>query len=106
VYELAGKLSRAFSSSACAAFMMAADVLGRVLRLGEPGFRGRGGGALSGSALRWSIQSHPLQPATYLSHIGIILESDDENECECRTSSRSRESSRSTEGIVCGLVEV
>ena len=51
VYELAGKLSRAFSSSAFAACIMAADVLGRVVRLGEPGFNGNGGGARSGSAL-------------------------------------------------------
>jgi hypothetical protein len=51
VYELAGILSRAFSSSALAAFAMAADVFGRVVRLGEPGFRGRGGGARSGSEL-------------------------------------------------------
>jgi hypothetical protein len=51
VYELAGKLSRAFSSSAFAARMMAADVLGRVVSVGEPGFSGRGGGARSGSAL-------------------------------------------------------
>lgn len=51
VYELAGKLSRAFSSSALAACMMAADVLGRVVRFGEPGFNGNGGGARSGSAL-------------------------------------------------------
>lgn len=51
-------------------------------------------------------RAHTRRPATYLSHMGISLESDDENECECRTSSRSRESSRSTEGIVCGLVEV
>ena len=51
MYELAGKLSRAFSSSALAACMMAADVLGRVVRFGEPGFNGNGGGARSGSAL-------------------------------------------------------
>jgi hypothetical protein len=51
VYELAGKLSRAFSSSAFAACMMSADVFGRVVRLGEPGFKGNGGGARSGSEL-------------------------------------------------------
>ena len=51
VYELAGRLSRAFSSSALAARMMAADVFGRVVSVGEPGFKGRGGGARSGSAL-------------------------------------------------------
>ena len=51
MYELAGKLSRAFSSSALAACMMAADVLGRVVRFGEPGLMGNGGGARSGSAL-------------------------------------------------------
>lgn len=51
VYELAGKLSRAFSSSALAACMIAADVFGRVVRLGDPGFNGSGGGARSGSEL-------------------------------------------------------
>jgi hypothetical protein len=51
VYELAGALSRAFSSSALAACMMSADVLGRVVRFGEPGFKGSGGGARSGSEL-------------------------------------------------------
>lgn len=51
VYELAGKLSRAFSSSALAACIIAADVFGRVVRLGEPGFNGSGGGARSGSEL-------------------------------------------------------
>jgi hypothetical protein len=51
VYELAGKLSRAFSSSAFAACMMSADVFGRVVRFGEPGFKGSGGGARSGSEL-------------------------------------------------------
>lgn len=51
VYELAGRLSRAFSSSALAACMMAADVLGRVVMFGEPGFSGNGGGARSGSEL-------------------------------------------------------
>ena len=51
MYELAGKLSRALSSSALAACMMAADVFGRVVRFGEPGFSGSGGGARSGSEL-------------------------------------------------------
>ena len=51
VYELVGKLSRAFSSSAFAARIIAADVLGRVVSVGEPGFMGSGGGARSGSAL-------------------------------------------------------
>lgn len=51
MYELAAMLSRAFSSSALAALAMAADVLGRVVRLGEPGLRGSGGGARSGSEL-------------------------------------------------------
>lgn len=51
VYELVGKLSRAFSSSALAALAMAAEVFGRVVRLGEPGFNGSGGGARSGSEL-------------------------------------------------------
>ncbi len=51
VYELVGRLSRAFSSSAFAACMIAADVLGRVVMLGEPGFNGNGGGARSGSEL-------------------------------------------------------
>lgn len=51
VYELAGKLSRAFSSSAFAAFAIAVDVPGRVVKLGEPGFNGSGGGARSGSEL-------------------------------------------------------
>jgi hypothetical protein len=51
VYELAGKLSRAFSSSALAACMISADVFGRVVRFGEPGFNGSGGGARSGSEL-------------------------------------------------------
>lgn len=63
VYELAGKLSLAFSSSALAACIIAADVLGRVVRFGEPGFSGSGGGARSGSPE---------------SHMGIILS--DENE--------------------------
>lgn len=36
--------------------------------------------------------------------MGIILS--DENECECLTSSRSRESSLSVEGIVCRVVYV
>lgn len=36
--------------------------------------------------------------------MGIILES--ENECECRTSSRSRESSLSVEGILCSVIDV
>lgn len=91
VYELAGKLSRAFSSSALAACIMAADVLGRVVRFGDPGFSGNGGGARSGSAL---------------SHMGIARESE-EKEWEWRTSSRSREGSRSEEGIVmCGVADV
>lgn len=51
VYELAGKLSRAFSSRAFAACMMAAEVFGRVDIFGEPGFNGSGGGARSGSEL-------------------------------------------------------
>jgi len=51
VYELAGKLSRAFSSNAFAAFAIAVDVPGRVVKLGEPGFSGSGGGARSGSEL-------------------------------------------------------
>jgi hypothetical protein len=51
VYELAGMLSRAFSSSAFAALAIAAEVFGRVVRLGEPGFKGNGGGARSGSEL-------------------------------------------------------
>src|SRR5690242_6701618 len=51
VYELVGRLSRAFSSSALAARIIAADVLGRVVSVGEPGFMGSGGGARSGSAL-------------------------------------------------------
>jgi hypothetical protein len=59
VYELAGKLSRAFSSSALAACMMSADVFGRVVRFGEPGFNGRGGGARSGSEL-----SHLYRPVS------------------------------------------
>jgi hypothetical protein len=108
VYELAGKLSRAFSSSALAAFMMAADVFGRTPRVGEPGLRGNGGGARSGSALshlkhgvsgtrRW------VYMAVRKTNMGIILSC--ENECECLTSSRSRETSLSDEGImVCGLV--
>ena len=51
VYELAGMLSRAFSSNALAAAAMWADVLGRVVMFGEPGFSGNGGGARSGSEL-------------------------------------------------------
>jgi hypothetical protein len=51
VYELVGRLSRAFSSRALAAFTIAAEVFGRVVRLGEPGLRGSGGGARSGSEL-------------------------------------------------------
>jgi hypothetical protein len=51
VYELAGALSRAFSSSALAVAAIAADTLGRVVGLGEPGFMGSGGGARSGSEL-------------------------------------------------------
>jgi hypothetical protein len=107
VYELAGKLSRAFSSSALAACMMSADVFGRVVRFGEPGFKGSGGGARSGSELshlsrRVSFMvahvysSSRMRRKTYM---GI-----EEKECECRTSSRSRESSLSVEGIVCAVV--
>jgi hypothetical protein len=60
VYELAGAaaLSRAFSSSALAACMMRADVFGRNVRFGEPGFKGSGGGARSGSELshlKWHV---------------------------------------------------
>lgn len=51
VYALAGALSRAFSSRAFAVAAMAADVFGRVVRLGDPGFIGSGGGARSGSEL-------------------------------------------------------
>ena len=50
VYEL-GMLSRAFSSKAFAAAAMWAEVFGRVVRFGDPGFSGRGGGARSGSEL-------------------------------------------------------
>jgi hypothetical protein len=59
VYELAGALSRAFSSSssALAACMMRADVFGRNVRFGEPGFKGSGGGARSGSELS-HLKSH------------------------------------------------
>jgi hypothetical protein len=57
VYELAGKLSRAFSSSALAAFAIAVDVPARVVKLGEPGFNGSGGGARSGSELSHLVNS-------------------------------------------------
>lgn len=43
--------SLAFSVSAAAAAATVADVFGRVVTTGEPGFNGSGGGARSGSAL-------------------------------------------------------
>jgi hypothetical protein len=49
VYELIGMLSRAFSSNALAACAMTDEVPARVVRIGEPGFKGRGGG----SPFRW-----------------------------------------------------
>jgi hypothetical protein len=49
VYE--GALSLARSSNCLAAAAIAAEVFGRVAMLGEPGFRGNGGGARSGSEL-------------------------------------------------------
>lgn len=70
VYELAGKLSRAFSSSALAACMMSADVFGRVVRFGEPGFNGSGGGARSGSEL-----SHLNRRVNSMSDVCLHLES-------------------------------
>lgn len=51
VYELMDMLSRAFSSNALAACAIAAEVPRRVVRTGDPGFSGRGGGARSGSEL-------------------------------------------------------
>jgi hypothetical protein len=51
VYELIGMLSRAFSSNALAACAMTDEVPARVVRIGEPGFKGRGGGARTGSEL-------------------------------------------------------
>jgi hypothetical protein len=47
------KASRAFSVNAACAVWMAVEVFGRDARLGddEAGFRGSGGGALSGSEL-------------------------------------------------------
>lgn len=51
VYELIDMLSRAFSSNALAACAIADEVPARVVRTGEPGFSGRGGGARSGSEL-------------------------------------------------------
>jgi hypothetical protein len=106
VYELAGKLSRAFSSSALAACMMSADVLGRVVRFGEPGFNGSGGGARSGSELShlcrqvsrmsWAqVRVYTWDGVRQKTYIGMF-----DQECECLTSSRSRESSRSVEGMV------
>lgn len=72
MYELAGKLSRAFSSSAFAACMIAADAPGRVVRFGEPGFNGRGGGARSGSELSHlkPCQSHVLRACLRLGQLG------------------------------------
>lgn len=83
---------------------MAGDAFGRVVSLGEPGFNGSGGGALSGSELS-HLRSHVSWNAVVVyatrrmgsTYIGIILES---NECECLTSSRSRESSLSVDGIL------
>ncbi len=50
--EFARKASRAFSVNAACADWMVAEVLGREVTLGdEAGFRGSGGGALSGSEL-------------------------------------------------------
>jgi hypothetical protein len=83
---------------------MSADVFGRVVRFGEPGFKGSGGGARSGSELShldWHVSSSFQarlradrlgQKTTYM---GMF-----ENEWLWRTSSRSRESSLSVEGIV------
>lgn len=84
---------------------MAGEAFGRVVSLGEPGFNGSGGGALSGSELS-HLWSHVSSDAVVVyatstmdsTYIGIILGS---NECECLTSSRSRESSLSVEGILC-----
>ena len=119
VYELAGALSRAFSSSALAVAAMIADVFGLVERFGEPGFRGSGGGARSGSELSHlrarrrliSGISHDSMEArkilltpeenrenAYMG-IGDLLAS--EKECWCLTTrSLSRDSSLSIEGIV------
>jgi hypothetical protein len=105
VYELAGAaaLSRAFSSSALAACMMRADVFGRNVRFGEPGFKGSGGGARSGSELS-HLKSHVSlcldaylhwEASRWETYIGML-----EKECVWRTSSRSRESSLSVDGIV------
>ena len=44
-------LSRALAVKASAAAVMVAEVLGFVAGLKDPGFRGRGGGARSGSEL-------------------------------------------------------
>lgn len=115
VYELVGKLSRAFSSSAFAAFAIAADVFGRIERLGEPGFSGRGGGARSGSELSHLRERNlgvsgmistrlgecNCQNSGSTTYIGIWILPSDEKECECRTSSRSREPSLSIDGILC-----
>ena len=120
VYELAGALSRAFSSSALAVAAMTADVFGLVERFGEPGFRGSGGGARSGSELSHlrarrrlisgishdsmkEAQKVLLTPEenrenAYMG-IGDLLAS--EKECWCLiTRSLSRDSSLSIEGIV------
>jgi hypothetical protein len=106
VYELAGALSRAFSSSALAAFAISDDVFARTVRPVPPVFNGRGGGARSGSELShlncdvsdghlavWCVD-------TRCTYMGICGRRSDEKEAVCRTISRSRESSLSEEGIV------
>jgi hypothetical protein len=81
--------------------MISADVFGRVVRFGEPGFNGSGGGARSGSELshlrrRVSFHLVVFTPTSKgkKTYMGIV-----EKECECRTSSLSRDSSLSDEGM-------
>ncbi len=97
---------------------MVAEALGFVAGLEEPGFNGRGGGARSGSELshlecfekrlasfnkkiRMSQKRRNTVVDEYSAYIGTDERPESENEGWClSTSSRSRDSSVSTEGIV------
>lgn len=110
MYELVGKLSRAFSSSAFAARIIAADVLGRVVSVGEPGFMGSGGGARSGSALshlergQSRVDDAPRRAErVWKTYMGMVLSMEENEDPWWRTSSRSWECSRSIEDIASGL---
>ena len=102
-------LSRAFSSNALAACAMTAEVPARVVRMGEPGFSGRGGGARSGSELSHLGRRNRVSDGiseqcgwpcfggeTYM---GMCNLESIEKECAWRTSSRSLELSLSLDDI-------